>query len=109
MTERISLFELSTQDPVELNSFILKSKLISVINSAIREKNLNQKSAAELLKTTQPRMSNLKNAAMSKFSVDFLLACLIKLGYSMDFDFDPTNVSSPMQINIQIKEDAAHA
>lgn len=99
--KRVSLFETVTQDPVELNSLILKSKLAAIIRIMVSSSELSQKQAAKILDTTQPRVSNLLGGQLSKFSVDFLLECLCKLGYKLDIDFDPRNMDEPMQMALK--------
>lgn len=98
---RKSLFELATQDPVELNSLVLKSKLAALIRILVREQNLSQTKTAEMLLTTQSRVSNLLAGHVSKFSIDFLLLSLFRLGYKADFDYDPTDRDEPLRVTIK--------
>lgn len=98
---RASLFELSTQDPVELNSLILKSKLAAIIRILVSQTGWSQKKVAEELQTSQPRVSNLLGGQLAKFSVDFLLESLCRLGYKFDIDFDPKDMDEPMQIAVK--------
>jgi predicted XRE-type DNA-binding protein len=98
---RASLFELSTQDPIELNSLILKSKLASIIRILVAKTGFNQQQVAELLKTSQPRVSNLLSGKLAKFSIDFLLESLARLGYKFDIDFTPTDPLEPMRIAVK--------
>jgi predicted XRE-type DNA-binding protein len=98
---RSSLFELATNDPVELNSLILKSKLSAIVRLLVKDSNWSQAKVAEVLKTTQPRVSNLLNGKLSKFSVDFLLESLCRLGYKLNIDFDPTDLDEPMQMALK--------
>ncbi|RYZ75463.1 MAG: XRE family transcriptional regulator [Proteobacteria bacterium] len=99
--ERVSLFETVTQDPVELNSLILKSKLAAIIRIMVSNAELSQKQVAKMLETTQPRISNLLGGQLAKFSVDFLLESLCRLGYKFDIDFDPRDMDEPMQIAVK--------
>lgn len=99
--DRSSLFELATQDPVELNSLILKSKLSSIIRLLVKNSGLSQSEVAKALQTTQPRVSNLLNGQLSKFSVDFLLESLCRLGYKLDIDFDPMEMNEPMHMTLK--------
>lgn len=98
---RASLFELSTQDPIELNSLILKSKLAAIIGVLVTGGGWSQKKVAEKLQTSQPRVSNLLSGKLSKFSVDFLLESLCRLGYKFDIDFDPRDMDEPMKIAVK--------
>lgn len=98
---RKSLLELATQDPVELNSLVLKSKLAALIRILVRDKKLSQVKVAELLSTSQARVSNLLAGQVGKFSIDFLLTSLFKLGYKADFDYDPTDTEEPLRISVK--------
>lgn len=98
---RKSLFELATQDPVELNALVLKSKLAALIRLLVRDRGLSQVEVAEVLKTTQPRVSLLLSGHVSKFSIDFLLGSLNRLGYKSDLDYDPTNKDQPLLISMK--------
>lgn len=99
--KRSSLFELATKDPVELNSLILKSKLSVIIRLLVKKSELSQVDVAKMLQTTQPRISNLLNGKLSKFSVDFLLESLCRLGYKLDVDFDPSNLDEPIRMTLK--------
>lgn len=96
---RKSLLELATQDPVELNSLILKSRFAALIRLLVR--GMSQAEVAEKLSTTQPRVSNLLAGHVDKFSLDFLITSLFKLGYKADFDYDPTNEAEPIVVSIK--------
>jgi predicted XRE-type DNA-binding protein len=98
---RASLFELVTQDPVELNSLILKSKLAAIIRMLIAKTDWNQKKVASVLQTSQPRVSNLLSGKLSKFSIDFLLESLCRLGYKFDIDFTPNESEEPMRMALK--------
>ena len=84
---RVTLFELSTQDPLALNSLILKSKLSAIIGLLVANNGWSQKQVAEKLETTQPRVSNLLRGKLSNFSINFLLESLCRLGYKFDIAF----------------------
>lgn len=96
-----SIFEAITTDPVDLSQMILKSKLIAVIVDMIREKNWTQTVAATQLQISQPRVSNLFKGHLDKFSVDFLLETVYKLGYKLDLDYDPTDRKQPITMAIK--------
>ena len=97
----VSLFETVTQDPIELNSLILKSKLAAIIRIMVSNAELSQKQVAAMLETTQPRISNLLGGQLSKFSVDFLLECLCRLGYKLDINFNPKDMNEPMKMALK--------
>lgn len=96
-----NLFELFTDDPVEYNMKHLKTQLLMVLITLIREKGWTQAKAAEELKVSRPRMSNLFKGYLDKFSIDSLLEMLVRSGYKLDADFDPTNKSLPLIVSLK--------
>lgn len=93
--------ELLAQDPVELSLVSLKSKMMFIITSMIREKGWTQAEAAKVLEVSQPRVSNVMNGQLSKFSIDMLIEMLGKLGYLMDMSFDPDQVNHPITVDVK--------
>lgn len=98
---RTSLFEMVAQDPVELNSLILKSKLAAIIGMMVVSKGWTQTKSAEILKMSQPRVSNLLKGKLNLFSIDSLFECLFKLGYKLDMDFTPQNDVAPLSMSVK--------
>ncbi|TOA30551.1 PtxR, partial [Vibrio parahaemolyticus] len=49
----------------------------------------------------QPRVSNLMNGQISKFSIDMLLEMLGGLGYLLDLSFNPEDDQSPIKMDIK--------
>ncbi|ENM0322246.1 XRE family transcriptional regulator [Vibrio vulnificus] len=96
-----SPLELLAQDPVELSLVSTKSKLMIVITKLIREKNWTQAQAAKEMGVSQPRISNLMNGQIGKFSIDMLLEMLGKLGYLLDLSFNPENVNNPIEMRVK--------
>ena len=84
-----SAFELLTSDAEELENYKMRSGMMNAIVDVIKENNWTQKEAADFLGVSQPRISNLKNGKMSKFSVDMLMGMLTKLGYAFEFNYTP--------------------
>lgn len=80
--------ELITEDPAELFAVSLKSKLLMVILKKMKEDGLTQKQAAKVMQVTQPRVSNLKNGELSKFSIDMLIAMAVRIGLDADVSYD---------------------
>lgn len=79
----------------------LKSKLIIILTELIRKQGWSQSVAAERLGVSQPRISNLMNGQLSKFSVDMLLGMVFKMGYKLDMNFTPLNTKSPLAIFVK--------
>ena len=98
---RTSLFEMITQDPVELNSLILKAKLAAIIGLTFKSNGWTQTKAAEILKISQPRVSNLLKGKINQFSIDALFECLFRLGYKLDMDFTPENSEAPLSMELK--------
>lgn len=93
--------ELIAKDPVHLSLITLKSKLMIIITKLIRENGWTQGEAAMELGVSQPRVSNIFNVRIDKFSIDMLIEILGRLGYLMNVSFDPSNRDSPIDIEIK--------
>jgi predicted XRE-type DNA-binding protein len=61
-----------------------RSQLMHRITEILRERDLTQVQMAELLGTTQPVVSDLMNAKLSKFSIERLFSFLEALGYDVE-------------------------
>ena len=61
----------------------------------------SQSEAAEKLGISQPRVSNMLNGKLDKFSVDTLLEMVFKMGYKQDMDFTPLNTESPLTMVVK--------
>lgn len=86
---------------VELNIDALKIRLSIILKTIIEQRSWTQTSAAEKLGVTQPRISNLCNSRLEKFSVDSLLEMTIRAGYEFDLRFSPQNEKRPLDIGIR--------
>jgi predicted XRE-type DNA-binding protein len=82
-------FELLTDDTKEVENYTMRSNMMNAIVDLIKAKDWTQKEAAEHLGVSQPRISNLKNGRISKFSVDMLMGMLAKLGFTFEFNYTP--------------------
>lgn len=96
-----NLFEMFTADPVEYNMKHLKVQLFAALTKLIREKRWTQTEAAQELKISSPRMSNLFKGHLEKFSIDALMEMLVRIGYKLDVDFDPANRQQPLTMNVK--------
>jgi len=94
-------FELITKDPVQFNMLSMKSKLVMTLIDMIKKKDWTQKAAAQHLGVTQPRISNLFQGKLDKFSVDTLLEMLIVLGYKLDMSYKPHNDEEPLEMKLK--------
>lgn len=88
-------------DQADLSILILKSKLWSVVTAIITDLGLTQKKAAETIGISQPRVSNLMKGQIDKFSIDFFIEALTRLGYKFDLDFRPKDTENPVTIYLK--------
>jgi predicted XRE-type DNA-binding protein len=100
-------FALLTDDAKEIENYMMRSKMMNAIVNLIEEREWTQLKAAEELGVTQPRISNLKNGRISKFSVDMLMGMLTKLGYSFEFTTSPKRKTA-VNISMFIENEACH-
>lgn len=96
-----NLYERLSQDPVEFHLDALKAKLAIALVQLIRKKQWTQAVAAENLQVTQPRISNLVRGKLDKFSIDALLQMLVRIGYKLETDFDPTDDKEPLSVTVK--------
>ncbi|GMQ82824.1 MAG: XRE family transcriptional regulator [Rhodothermia bacterium] len=69
----------------EATKLMLRADLAIFLRKEIRRRNLTQKDAAKLVGVSQPRISDLVNHKIEKFSIDTLIVMLSKLGLMVDF------------------------
>lgn len=98
-------YALFSNDPVEYNKKDLKAKLAITLIQLIRAKGWNQSVASEVLKVTQPRVSNLMRGKIDRFSVDSLMEMMFRAGYSFEylFDFSGEDKSEP-RLEMKLKK-----
>lgn len=63
-------------EPDEAQNLRIRADLMIEISKLIEARNLTQTAAAELLKVTQPRISDLVRGKIDRFSVDSLIEML---------------------------------
>ncbi len=63
--------------------YLLKAKLVSLINDVIDERGWTQKEAAKYLSLKQPNISDLKRGELDHFSVERLLYLLGRLTHKV--------------------------
>jgi predicted XRE-type DNA-binding protein len=76
-----NIFDAITDNPEEASELQTRADLMSVIRDIVQDNNWKQSEAAEKMGLTQPRVSNLLNGKIDKFSIDLLMTCLYRLGY----------------------------
>jgi len=72
-----------------------------MIRDIIESKGWTQTEAAKTLAVTQPRVSDIVNGKIDKFTLDMLFSMLDKLGFRTEFSFGSLEDAS---IKIQIKD-----
>jgi predicted XRE-type DNA-binding protein len=82
-------FELLTSDPNAIGIWTLRHDMINAISDSIKARHWTQKEAAKYLGLSQPRISNLQNGKISKFSASILIEILGKLGFTFEINFTP--------------------
>ena len=76
-----NIFDAITDSAEEANELQTRADLMIVIRDIVKDKGWKQAEAAEKLALTQPRVSDLLNGKIDKFSIDLLMTCLYRLGY----------------------------
>ena len=96
-----NLYKLFSTNPVEYNMDSLKAKLSIALVEVIRERKWNQCKAAYHLQTTQPRISNLVQGRLERFTIDSILKMWVCAGYKIDLDFDPLDHKCPITVYLK--------
>ncbi|MGH7620852.1 MAG: helix-turn-helix domain-containing protein [Gemmatimonadaceae bacterium] len=63
---------------------LAKSRLVMMIDEAIRERHLTQKAAAKIMGVDQPKVSNILRGRIAGFSTQRLISFLTALGRDVD-------------------------
>lgn len=73
----------------EAENLRIRSQLMISLKRFIREKDLKQEEAAELFGVTQPRISDLVNGKIGRFSIDMLVNMYTKAGMHVVVNIEP--------------------
>ena len=92
-----NIFDAITDNPEEASELQTRADLMSVIRDIVQENSWKQAEAAENMGLTQPRVSNLLNGKIDKFSIDLLMTCLFRLGYR----FKPVYKNKRLTIDVR--------
>jgi predicted XRE-type DNA-binding protein len=63
----------------------IRAQLMAEFRRTVRERGMTQAKAAEIIGASQPRVSDLLNGKIDKFTIDFLVNAITSLGVSVDF------------------------
>jgi predicted XRE-type DNA-binding protein len=75
-----NIFEDAGFSRVEAANLVLRSELMTEVRAIIEKEGLTQAQAAKRLGITQPKVSNLMNGHISKFTIDKLVNMLSMAG-----------------------------
>lgn len=98
-----SPFHVTHPEPVA-SKMAMKMDLSIMLSNLIKEKGWSQAAAAKHLGITQPRVSDLMNCKIEKFTLDAFLDMLDSLGFRADW-----NMFSFNEASIHISRDVAVA
>jgi predicted XRE-type DNA-binding protein len=92
----------ATEEPEIASKLVLKTDLMIMIRDIIEQQRWTQTEAAERLGVSQPRVSDIKNGKIDKFTLDMLFSILDSLGFRAEFKYGGLEAST-----ICIKQAAA--
>jgi predicted XRE-type DNA-binding protein len=92
-----NIFDAITDNPEQASQLQTRADLMSVTRDIVQDNNWKQAEAAEKMGLTQPRVSNLLNGKIDKFSIDLLMTCLFRLGYR----FKPVYKNKQLTIDVR--------
>lgn len=81
----VSVWDALADTPEEADNLRLRSQLMRILVKTVRAWDLPQKDAARRLHVTQPRLSELLNGKIDKFSLDALVNLLANADLEVDF------------------------
>lgn len=88
MAERfISVWDAIIDDQGERESLKIKSTLMIKVEQYIKDHNLTQQQAADLMGVTQPKISTIVNGRLDKLTIDMLVNILAKVGVKISMSF----------------------
>ncbi|MFJ4385002.1 helix-turn-helix domain-containing protein [Pseudomonas sp. NPDC089408] len=80
-----SVWDALADTPEEADNLRLRSQLMRILVKTVRTWELPQKDAARRLHVSQPRLSELLNGKIDKFSLDALVNLLANADLEVDF------------------------
>ncbi|EJZ2371912.1 XRE family transcriptional regulator [Escherichia coli] len=80
----------------------IRAQLMVIIRKMIRERGLTQREAAELLETTQPRVSEIINGKLDNHTIDRLFIMLNILGWDFKFGYSGGVVTATAEHSCQV-------
>ena len=77
----------ATESPEVASKSVLKADMTIMIRDIIKQQGWTQTEAAERLGVKQPRISDVVNGKIDKFTLDVLFSMLDQLGFRAEFTF----------------------
>ena len=99
-------FSIGREDKREIANLTARADLLIALRDILESNNWTQKQAAEVLGTSQPRISDLVNGKIDKFSIGMLIDFLSRLGYDFQFSYDP-DAEEPFRVSVKKQANAA--
>jgi predicted XRE-type DNA-binding protein len=76
-----NIFDAVTDNKEEANELQTRADLMIAIRDIVTDNKWKQLEVSEKIGLTQPRVSDLLNGKIDKFSIDLLMTCLYRLGF----------------------------
>lgn len=92
-----NIFDVVAESGSEASELQTRSDLMIAIRDIITAKQWSQSVAAEQMGLTQPRVSDLVNGRIDKFSIDKLMTCLYRIG----FRFKPSFADNTLTMAVE--------
>ena len=97
-----SVLELEAdKTPEDITNYEARIDLMLAIRDIIEAEGYTQKDLKEYLGMSQPRVSNLLNGHVDKFSLGKLVEILDKLGFHMEFKYKKTKKTARIQLSFE--------
>ncbi len=79
-----NIFDALEEDQGMAENLKIRAMLMSALTDYIQEQALTQQAAADLFEVNQPRISDLVNGKIDKFTIDMLVNMLVRTGQHVD-------------------------
>lgn len=70
--------------PEEARAMELRAQLLSELREWLKESGLTQSQAAKVMRVDQPRVSDIKNGKLSRFTIDKLVEMTTRVGITAE-------------------------
>lgn len=80
-----NIFEALEEDKALADNLQVRAELMQAVENHIKENHLTQAEAAKIMGVSQPRISDLVNGKIDKFTIDMLVNMLSSAGKHVSF------------------------